>query len=278
MNIPQQKFAPGGGSPIRLGPSPTFFPSTSPTTKKTDQLFAPGGSLSAGTSPKGGFHGGSVSAGNTSPIGIGGQHTPPQHPVNSPTSKEYFAKAQPVVITAGAHQLQNSWSFWYDRFVPTGVSVTEFESSLRHLCVFTSAEGFWQCFNNLPTLAELRHKSSFFMMKEGIRPVWEDPGNADGGIWSIRIGRSDNEMVWKELLVAAIGEQFADVLDEDDDICGISVNVRNYNNIFQIWNKNSKANTKRLLEKVEALLPNVNLISPFYKANRDHSAFNTQPA
>lgn len=40
----------------------------------------------------------------------------------------------------------------------------------------------------------------------------EDPANANGGVWVLRISKEDTTYVWGELAMAAIGEQFAPVL------------------------------------------------------------------
>ena len=42
----------------------------------------------------------------------------------------------------------------------------------------------------------------------------EDPFNHDGGIWTFRVNKEDSATAWKELLLACIGEQFSDVVDE----------------------------------------------------------------
>ena len=72
--------------------------------------------------------------------------------------------------------------------------------------------------------------------------------------------------MWKELLLAAIGEQFNDFLGEDDDICGLSISPREKDDLIQIWNMNTNAVEKsRVLEKIHMLVPDVRFNAEFYK-------------
>ena len=51
--------------------------------------------------------------------------------------------------------------------------------------------------------------------------------------------------VWQELLLAAVGEQFSDCVAENDDICGVSVRIRGFDqNVIQIWNQDSELHSK----------------------------------
>ena len=77
--------------------------------------------------------------------------------------------------------------------------------------------------------------------------------------------------MWKELLLAAIGEQFTDSLAEDDDIFGISVSPREKDDLVQVWNIRSQAVTEgRVLEKIHRLLPGVRFLAEFYKRELSH--------
>lgn len=170
--------------------------------------------------------------------------------------------------------LENAWCFWHDKFI-AGLSTAEYEASLHRLCTFNTVQDFWKCFNNLPSVEKLRSKSSFHLMKEGISPLWEDPKNADGGFWTVRIKKEDTAIVWKELVLALIGEQFEPAITNGDDICGLTVSIRHNDDIVRLWNKNAACNPSGLLSRLKELLPNVEVRTAFYKANREHTAFNT---
>ena len=72
--------------------------------------------------------------------------------------------------------------------------------------------------------------------------------------------------MWKELLLAAIGEQFIDDVCKGDDICGLSVSPREKDDLLQIWNIQSEAvEESRVMEKVHKLLPDVRFNAEFYK-------------
>jgi len=199
-------------------------------------------------------------------------YTASSHPSATPGSEvSSFADSLDSPVA-----LENAWSFWHDKFIGPGQTVEEYEASLHRLCIFNTIQDFWKNFNNLPPAEKLKPKSSFHMMKANIRPIWEDSENANGGFWAVRVRKEDTQTAWKELVLAAIGEQFSPVIDADDDICGITVSVRHFDNIVEVWNANSRANTQLILQRARSILPGIDLRNPFYKAHRDHSAFNAE--
>jgi len=171
--------------------------------------------------------------------------------------------------------LQNAWSFWHDKFKGPQTA-EEYASSLHELCSFDTVQSFWECFNSLPSVTKLQPKSSYHLMKKGVKPIWEDPENQKGGFWTIRISKEDTEAAWKELVLASIGEQFAPVLQDGDDITGVTVSIRGYDNIVQLWNKQADANKTKIWDKVLLVLPNTNIITYFYKPCAEHKSFSTE--
>ncbi len=94
-----------------------------------------------------------------------------------------------------------------------------------------------------------------------------------GGIYTYRCPKDKTNTVWQELCLAAIGEQFS-VID-DDDIVGISVQSRDTPpDIIQIWNSNpSEQAQKAIDEKILQLFPDFIFPVKFYKANSSHVNF-----
>ena len=58
--------------------------------------------------------------------------------------------------------------------------------------------------------------------KSGIRPLWEDESNRDGGRWSIRVKRHNTDRYWENAIMAMIGEQFM----VGNEICGMQLSLR----------------------------------------------------
>lgn len=68
------------------------------------------------------------------------------------------------------------------------------------------------------------------------------------------------------MLLAAIGEQFSDSLADDDEICGLTVSVREKFDVVQLWNVNAALASKAsVINKVIRLLPEVDFAEPLYK-------------
>ena len=134
---------------------------------------------------------------------------------------------------------------------------------------------FWPCFNKLPTLDKESDRYSIYIMKEGIKPAWEDPMNANGGSWHFRIPKVNTQRAWLEGVLAVIGEQFDGALADGDDICGISLNKKRDDNTLEFWNKKwSEAGIESLKNRITELVSGTADAAAFYKRHIEHDAFN----
>jgi translation initiation factor 4E len=131
------------------------------------------------------------------------------------------------------HQLQNKWKFWYFE----NNKEKSWEENLRVVSEFWTVEDFWSIFNHIKSASELRTGCSYFVFKDGIKPMWEDPINRPGGRWLVSFDkryRPQLDMHWLEVLLCLIGEAFD---DDGDDICGVVVDVRGKLDKISIWTR-----------------------------------------
>ncbi|KAJ4820100.1 Eukaryotic translation initiation factor 4E [Rhynchospora pubera] len=134
-------------------------------------------------------------------------------------------------LKAGLHPLKNKLAFWYTMRTP-GVS---YEDNVKKLVEFSTVEGFWVCYCHLARPASLPVHMDLSLFKGGIRPLWEDPANSNGGKWIIRFKKVISGRFWEDLVLALVGDQF----DFGEDVCGIVLTVRYNEDILCVWNRNS---------------------------------------
>lgn len=77
----------------------------------------------------------------------------------------------------------------------------------------------------------------FFLHREGISPVWDDPAVVDGGCYSIRVPREHATTSFVDMMIAVTGET---VLAEDErdkwqQVCGVSISPKNAFNVIKLW-------------------------------------------
>lgn len=144
--------------------------------------------------------------------------------------------------------LKNTWVIHYRP--PTGKN-SDYEKSMRPLCRIDTAQAFWQVYSHLKRPSSLPAVSDYHFFKEGIRPVWEDEENKRGGKWTMRLKKGVADRYWEELLLALIGDQFAEATDE---VCGAVVSVRSGEDVFSIWTKNDGGRNVKIREAVKRVL------------------------
>lgn len=193
--------------------------------------------------------------------------------LDSPVLTRKFLEAIPQTEKLGL-PLNTPWTLWLDRFI-RGASAAEYAANLRKIYTVTTVQSFWSVFNNIPQASKLGLRTSYHMMRGERRPVWEDDENICGGYWKMRCPKDYTDKAWKELLLAVIGEQpLDDALAEGDEIVGISISIRDRDDIVQIWNAQANLATQsKVLTKIGNLLPRLDVEDAFYKYHRDHAAF-----
>jgi len=97
---------------------------------------------------------------------------------------------------------------------------------------------------------------------------------SNGGTWRIKCRKQDTAVLWKELLLAAIGEQFEECRADGDDVCGLSVSPRDRDDIIQVWNYRANlAINSSVLSKIHSLVPDTQFLAEFYKPHQTHAAY-----
>lgn len=123
------------------------------------------------------------------------------------------------------HKLQNRWKLW---LALPGGDVTE-------VTTIETVEDFWTMMHWLEPVSNIPQKTDYYLFKEGIRPVWEDPMNENGGGWEV-FPELDNDVlnkIWTELWIAIIAEQFGE--KESAIICGARVGPRSQRVRYALW-------------------------------------------
>ncbi|KAG6333954.1 hypothetical protein ID866_5137 [Astraeus odoratus] len=172
-------------------------------------------------------------------------------------------KTPGAVMKAPEHPLQYAWTIYHDTkptkpsFPPApaktggedGMSFSavpeteDYEAGLTIVGEFDTVESFCRYFNWLKPPSKLERNSNYHIFKSGIKPMWEDPANANGGKWVLTMKNNPAllDRCWAWLAMALVGQE----VEEGDDICGAVVSLRSKVDRIQVWTR-SKDDVERL--------------------------------
>jgi translation initiation factor 4E len=119
----------------------------------------------------------------------------------------------------------------------------DYEAGLTVIGEFDTVESFCRHFNWLKPPSKLERNSNYHLFKSGIKPMWEDEANANGGKWVLTMKNNPTllDRSWSWLTMALVGEE----LEEGDEICGAVVSLRSKVDRIQVWTR-SKDDVERL--------------------------------
>lgn len=123
-------------------------------------------------------------------------------------------------------QLQQSWVVWFHASHLNDWS----KKSYKKIVSFHTIKGFWEAYNYIQPVL---NKGIFFIMKDGVLPMWEHDENSGGCAISFL---SPEPGMWKELCMALVGNQF---IDNGNTLNGISRCQKRNNGLFKLWMKHT---------------------------------------
>uniref|UniRef100_H0X001 Eukaryotic translation initiation factor 4E family member 2 n=1 Tax=Otolemur garnettii TaxID=30611 RepID=H0X001_OTOGA len=113
------------------------------------------------------------------------------------------SKRKAVVPGPAEHPLQYNYTFWYSRRTPgRPTSSQSYEQNIKQIGTFASVEQFWRFYSHMVRPGDLTGHSDFHLFKEGIKPMWEDDANKNGGKWIIRLRKGLASRCWENLILA----------------------------------------------------------------------------
>lgn len=138
--------------------------------------------------------------------------------------------------------LSYTWNLWYHHEKDNWKL-----SGYKKFYTIKTIGDFWRFYNNWHVIGGITNKH-YFLMRDNVTPMWEDPENINGGCWSFKVHEEQASDLWEDLSVYLLCNQLCPTIN--DDILGLSICLKKNNNtVIKIWNKKSKANSLKLINE-----------------------------
>lgn len=136
--------------------------------------------------------------------------------------------------------------------VAGGGNVANYDANLRLVGTFDTVEKFWSYYCHMARPQDINGHADIHLFKDGIRPLWEDDANKNGGKWIVRLKKGLSSRCWENLILAILGEQFM----VGEEICGAVVSVRFQEDLISVWNRtcSNQAVTSRIKDTLKRIL------------------------
>ena len=136
-------------------------------------------------------------------------------------------------------KFQSTWNIWYHHN-KSSWRIGDYKQIFK----ISDIKDYWTFHNNINYLGGI-NSQHFFLMRENIKPIWEDPNNKTGGCWSIKLSIEKSRDLWIKLSSYIVGET---LVKSHHSINGISICTKNpTTSVIKIWNNDYKENSIKIL-------------------------------
>ena len=125
--------------------------------------------------------------------------------------------------------LSNKWTLWAHLPHNTDWSI----KSYVEVYTFGTVEETIAVTETLPPV--LIENCMLFLMKEGIKPTWEDPQNRNGGSFSYKVSNKNVAKVWRDLTYLVVGQTISNQTSYVNKVTGITISPKKNFCIIKIW-------------------------------------------
>ena len=134
----------------------------------------------------------------------------------------------------------DTWNIWFH--MTKDIWTIE---GYKQIYSINNTSDFWKLYNNWDILGGINSKH-FFIMKNNIKPIWEDSYNINGGCWSFKVIDTIAHELWEDLSVLLVCNELLTC----NEVVGLSISMKKNNTtVIKIWNTDSTNNSIKNINK-----------------------------
>lgn len=147
----------------------------------------------------------------------------------------YFDNQESEIDLGNSKYLNSSWSVYIHDEQSRKINDWS-EQSYKHLYIIDNIGSFWRFMNNFHMMDKINNQ--IFIMRNKIKPTWEDNNNKHGGICSIKIDCIIHNNIDMSVIIMTIismlimNETF---IKNNNEINGISYSIKKWSVFIKVW-------------------------------------------
>jgi len=142
------------------------------------------------------------------------------------------------------HILNDTWTLWAHLPHDTDWSL----KSYKKILTFNSIEEAISITETIPQ--KMVRNCMLFLMREGIKPIWEDERNRMGGSFSYKVSNKIVPSTWRNLSYTVIGETLATKTQYNNFINGITISPKKNFCVIKVWMSNCDKQDPNIIREV----------------------------